>query len=412
MISDSTSYWQQTAQILPLAADLPRSVDVAVIGGGLMGTATSYWLARAGIAVALLEREAIGWGATGRNGGFIVAGPAQSYPDAITCLGHEVASQVMTDTLTNQQLVHQVLKEEDIECSYREPGNLHLALTESEENQLRAEVAAFQEDGFSADFLEREAIQALINTPLAPEIRGGRLKPGQGLVHSARFVRGLAQAALRRGAQAYQADVQAIIPEGKHLRLHTSRGTISAATVVVAANVWTGKLLPELADLLLPRREQMLAYAPLPSVFSHGIAADITSGEYFQQAPDGPILIGGCNTVAPGNDCGMWEMVPSPVVQTALEAVLPRLFPDLTSLQVTRRWAGLLDYTTDSHPIVDTLPTMPQVLVVCGLSGHGMPFGLRFGQLLTEAVVHGALPSELKAYRLDRPSLQKWKQAG
>jgi len=144
MISDSVSYWQQTAPIVPLSTDLPRSVDVAVIGGGLMGTATSYWLARQGITVALLEREAIGWGATGRNGGFVVAGPAGGYSDAIKRLGHETAHAVMTDTLTNQHLLRQILGEEGIECDYREPGNIRLALTEAQEHQLYEEVAAFQ----------------------------------------------------------------------------------------------------------------------------------------------------------------------------------------------------------------------------------------------------------------------------
>ncbi len=410
MISDSISYWQQTAPIVPLSTDVPHLVDVVVIGGGLMGTATSYWLAREGVSVALLEREAIGWGATGRNGGFVVAGPAGGYTDAITRLGHETAYVVMTDTMANQQLVRQVLEEERIECSYREPGSLRLALMHDEE-QLRAEVVACQADGFPAEFLDREATQRLIKTKLSAEIRGGRLKPGQGLVHSARFVRGLAQVAVRRGARAYRTEVQALIPEGESLCLQTSRGPIHAATVVVAANAWIGRLLPQLADLIVPVREQMLAYAPIAPVFSHALSADITAGEYFQQTPDGTILIGGCNTVAPGEDMGVWEMTPLPVVQNAIEAVLPRLFPSLAPLQVVQRWAGLLDYTTDRHPIVDRLPTMPQVLVVCGFSGHGMPFGLRFGQLLTEAVVSGTLPSALKPYRLDRPTLKPWKRA-
>jgi gamma-glutamylputrescine oxidase len=410
MISDSTSYWQRTAPTIPLSTDMPRSVDVAVIGGGLMGTATSYWLARQGIAVALLEQEAVGWGATGRNGGFVVAGPAGGYSDAITRLGHETAFAVMTDTLTNQRLLRQVLEEEAIECDYREPGNIRLALTDTQEQQLHREVAAFQADGFAADFLPRETIQTMVKTELSSEIRGGRLKPAQGLIHSVRFVRGLAQAAVRRGARGYQARVQSLLPDGEHLRIETSRGTIHATTVVVAVNAWIGKLVPELAELVVPVREQMLAYAPLPPVFSHGISADIVAGEYFQQTPDGSILIGGCNTVAPGEDIGVWEMTPLPVVQTAIETVLPRLFPALAPLQVVQRWAGLLDCTTDRHPIVDAASTIPHVLVVCGLSGHGMPFGLRFGQLVSDAVVNGALPSVLKPYQLDRPTLKKWDQ--
>ena len=408
MIPDSISYWQRTAPTLSLSTDVPHSVDVAVIGGGLMGTATSYWLARAGISAVLIEREAIAWGATGRNGGFVVAGPAKSYTETITRLGHETAYAVMKDTLTNQQLLSQVLEEEAIECSYRDPGHIRLALTKTEEEQLRAEVSAFQADGFSVDFLDRESIQTFIHTELSPEIRGGRFKRGQGLVHSARFVQGLAQAALRRGVRAYQAEVQALVSEGEHLCLHTSRGMIHAATAVVAANAWIGTVVPELADLIIPAREQMLAYAPIPPVFSTGISARVTAGEYFQQTPDGTILIGGCNTVAPEEDMGIWEMTPLPVVQSAIEAVLPRLFPALAPLSVIERWAGLLDCTTDSHPIVDTMPTMPRVLVVCGFSGHGMPFGLRFGQLITEAVMSGTLPLALKPYQLDRPTLKRW----
>jgi gamma-glutamylputrescine oxidase len=409
MISNSTSYWQRTAPLVPLSTDMPRSVDVAVIGGGLMGTATSYWLAREHIPVALLEREAIGWGATGRNGGFVVAGPTETYTETITRLGHETASVILADTLTNQQLLRQVLEEEGIECNYREPGHIRLALDETQEQQMRAEAAAYQADGFPVEFLERDAVQALIKTTLAQEIRGGRFKPGQGLIHSARFVRGLAQAAMRWGARAYQAEVQSLVQEGEHLRLSTSRGTIHASTVIVAANVWNSRLLPELADYIVSEREQMLAYAPLPPVFSQGISAEVVAGEYFQQTMDGAILIGGCNTVAPGEDRGVWEMTPLPVVQAAIEEVLPRLFPQLAPLRVVERWAGLLDYTTDSQPIVDALPTIPHVFILCGFSGHGMPFGLRFGQAVTEAVVRGAVPAALKPYRLERPTLKKWK---
>jgi gamma-glutamylputrescine oxidase len=404
----SASYWQRTAPDLSLLADPPSSVDVAVIGGGLMGVATTYWLTRAGIAAALLEREAVGWGATGRNGGFVVAGPARSYLETIDHLGPETTRTLMIDTLINQKLLRQVLEEEHIECQYREPGQLHLALTPHEEKLLRAEAASYQDDEFPVEFLEREDVQKLIHTRLAPNVRGGCLKLEQGLIHSARFVRGLAHAAIRRGAHMYQAEVQAIIPEDQHVCLSTSKGKINAATVVVATNIWTGTLLPELADLLLVRREQMLAYAPMPHFFEQGISATVTSGEYFQQISDGTILIGGCNTVAAEEDKGVWEMRPSPVVQTAIESVLPQLFPDLARLQVTQRWAGLLDYTTDWHPIVDRLPASSRVLVVCGLSGHGMPFGMRFGHLLADTVSSGKLSEALLPYRLARPTLQAW----
>jgi glycine/D-amino acid oxidase-like deaminating enzyme len=317
----------------------------------------------------------------------------------------------MADTLLNQRLVRQVLAEEAIDCDYRDPGHLRLAISVSDEELLRAEVAAFQDDGFSVDYLERDAVQQLIGTELSPLIRGGRLKGGQATIHSARFVRGLAQAAQRRGALTCQAEVQRILPQGVQVRLQTTRGSVDAATVVVAANIWSGTLVPELAQYLLPQRQQMLAYAPLPRIFSTHVSAGVTTGEYFQQAPDGTIIIGGCSSVAPGEDRGIWDMTPTAEVQVAIEAVLPYLFPALPALQVVQRWAGLLDRASDIHPIVDRLPTMPHILVVCGLSGHGMPFGVRFGQLLAEAAVSNIIPAALKPYRLDRPTLKKWAHA-
>ena len=90
MTSDSVSYWQSTAAAVPLSTHVPRTVAVAVVGGGLLGAATCYWLAREGIQVALLERAALASGATGRNGGLVRAGSAESYPDAIAHLGHEI----------------------------------------------------------------------------------------------------------------------------------------------------------------------------------------------------------------------------------------------------------------------------------------------------------------------------------
>ncbi len=408
MQTDSTSYWQSTVPATPLSTELPRMIDVAVIGGGLMGTATCYWLARQGVPVALLERSALAAGATGRNGGFVVARPAGPYSKAIARLGHETARAIMDVTLESRTLLRQALQEEAIACDYREPGTIRLALSEAQAEQQIQEVDALCTDSFPAQWLDRKDIQPLIHTPMALEILGGRFLPEQGLIHPARLVQGLMRAALHRGVRAYQAEVQAIVPTGNAVRLQTSRGTLLAGTVVVAANVWASKLLPMLADIIVPIREQMLSYAPIAPVFTTGISAAVTVDEYWQQTPEGTILIGGCGSVAPDEDVGIWENSPTKVVQDTIEQVLHRLFPALAPLQVAQRWAGLLDYTTDGHPIVDRVPGMPNVFFLCGFSGHGMPYGMRFGQLLAATVQSGELPSALQPFRLDRPTLRKW----
>src|SRR5437660_8843572 len=121
-----------------------------------MGSAVSYWLARSGIKTALLERTGLAYGATGRNGGFMVTGPAEAYPRAIARLGHETARTVMALTLDNRQLLRQVLAEEEIDCDYREPGSLSLALNETQLAEMKQTVEALQADGFAATLLDRQ----------------------------------------------------------------------------------------------------------------------------------------------------------------------------------------------------------------------------------------------------------------
>jgi glycine/D-amino acid oxidase-like deaminating enzyme len=150
----------------------------------------------------------------------------------------------------------------------------------------------------------------------------------------------------------------------------------------------------------------MLAYEPIAPTFKTGMAAALTpTGEYWQQTLDGTIVVGGCRAHAPGNDVGVREGQPTDEVQSALETVLPRLFPELGGLRVVGRWAGLMAFTPDYLPIAGRVPEMTNVWAAGGFCGHGMPFGLRIGQLLAEAALAGVIPQRLVPLRPDRPTL-------
>src|SRR5215469_14307598 len=228
---DSVSYWQHTSNQVTLSADLPPRADVAVVGAGLLGAATSYWLARKGLSVVLLERATPAYGATGRNGGIVSVGPAEAYVAAVLRLGHETARAIWMLTLENRALLRQVLAEEGIACDYREPGHLSLALGSEQLTSQSAIVAALQADGFTATLLDREQAQALIGTPLGPEITGGKFLPGNGLVHSARLVHGLVGAAQRHGARACMATVTQVLPKSPGALVRTLQTDLHAEAV-------------------------------------------------------------------------------------------------------------------------------------------------------------------------------------
>jgi glycine/D-amino acid oxidase-like deaminating enzyme len=264
-----------------------------------------------------------------------------------------------------------------------------------------------REDGILAEALDRRGVQALIKTPLGPEITGGAYSAGGGQLHSARYLAGVAAAAQRHGATLCQAAVTALVPDGDGTRVETSAGSIKASRVIVAINAWSDELVPGVAGVVVPVRGQILSYAPEQRVFTTGVGASVTpTGEYWQQTPDGAIVIGGCRADAPGADVGVREMVPTADVIAKIEAVLPRLFPHLAGLQVAERWAGLMAFTSDYLPVADSAPDLPGVWVTGGFSGHGMPYGPRVGQLLAEAALTNQTPDALAPLRLDRPSLR------
>jgi len=406
LLYESLSYWHRTSFPFSLNTDLPTYADVVVVGGGILGTATAYWLARSGVEVVLLEKVAFAYGATGRNGGFVSSGVAEPYTKAIEHWGHDVARAVAQITYENRDRLRQVLADEGFVCDYREPGILSLAMSDEQFSEQKCDAAALVADGFDALVLDRRQLQEFIHTPLSDEIVGGTLTPEFGLVHSARLVEGLARSAIKYGAKSCNAKVERLLPENNRVRVQTARGDIVAQEVVVAANAWSSELIPELTDVIVPVRGQMLAYAPVEPIFTTGVGVDFSpTGEYWQQTLDGSIVLGGCRSFAPGWDVGVGSMQSTGEVQSALGEIFPRLFPALCNLQVAQRWAGLMAFTPDNLPIVDNVPRFTNAWLVGGFCGHGMPFGLRLGQLLAETVINHRKAEALLPFHLGRPSL-------
>jgi len=411
------SYWHATSAP-PVPQDpLPAETDVAVVGGGLLGCWTAYWLAKRGVEVTLIEREVISWGATGRNGGFLTGGAAMGYGAAIDTFGRDAARAVWTLAAEGRGLAEQVIAEEGIDCDFRAPGILSLALTDDAQEGMRRSTELMWEDRFAGALLDRREVQALTGTPIGPGIIGGAIAPDGALLHSGRYLAGLAAAAQRSGARICQGTVTAVASDadGSSLSatLATSSGTIRARRVVVAVNAWSDELVPALAGRVVPVRGQILAFRPTGQVFRTGVGTDVTAtGEYWQQTPDGSIVIGGCRAEAPNRDVGVREMMPTQEVIQAIEAVIPSLFPAMTGLRVARAWAGLMAFTSDYLPIADAAPDLPGVWVTGGFCGHGMPFGPRVGQLLAEAAMTGETPVALHPLRMDRETLTPFPPLG
>lgn len=402
------SYWQETTDLNAPSVSLPARAAHVVVGGGIVGSATAYFLAKQGHDVVLIERVHPAHGATGRNGGFIGTGAAEGYSGSIQRLGKKAAQQIHELTLLNARLARELITVEGIDAHFREPGTLNLSISAQDHAEAAASIAARNADGYAGELLDRAALQSMVNTPLGEEIVGAAYFPGHALIHSGRLVRGIVDAAVRHGAKLCIATVERIEQRDGQPLVVTDKGNIQTQSVVLGLNAWSRQIAPALNGIITPVRGQILNTAPTKPVFAQGMGTDLTpTGEYWQQTLDGSIVLGGMRAAATNRDENLYDIGITDEVQNALDTVLPRLFPALKDLPVTRRWAGLMGFTPDYVPVVDAMPDMPGVWAAGGFCGSGMPFGMVVGKYLAQAAVDMRTPAEVAPLGLNRPTLKK-----
>jgi gamma-glutamylputrescine oxidase len=349
-------------------APLPRlegdvDVDVCVVGLGGSGLTCVRELLQLGVRVAGVEAGRVGGGAAGRNGGFLLAGLAPFYHDAVAQFGRERARAVYELTLGELDRI-----ESEVPALVARPGSLRIAESDEELTDCATQLAAMAADSLPA---ERYG---------GPEGRG-LLIPGDGTFQPLARCRALATLALDEGAQLFErSPVARIDARG----VHTERGLVRARHVIVTVDGGLERLLPELVTRVRSARLQMLATEPTREISLPRPVYARWGYDYWQQRPDGAIALGG------GRDLGgesEWtaNATPTPLVQAALE----RRLRDTLGVQapITHRWAATVGYTQDGMPVVAEV--RPGVWAVGGYSGTGNVIGALMGRGIARWLVDG-----------------------
>jgi gamma-glutamylputrescine oxidase len=373
-VRQDSPHWlaQSEEEAQPYAQQLPAVAEVAVVGGGVIGVATAYWLARHGAKPLLLEARRLAWGASGRNGGLLLAG---------------------CGCLEDPATLRTVLAEEHIDVLYEEPGHLALASEDDVLERFRDEVARRPPEAPPLYVLDRSQCEELLGMRISAWLRGGRWLPSGAMIDPVKLVRGLAAAAGRHGGSIVTGvQVTRIEPLSDGIDLTTTSGALRTRCVVVACGFRTAQLVG-LRSLLTPARGQMLSTAPVPPLFHLGMALDFGTA-YWRQTTGGAIVLGGCRFVDARSETTSHASL-NPRIHAALDRFLPRIFPDLPPLRVVRRWAGIMDESGDARPVAGRW-RKKGVWLAAGFGGHGLPPALGVGQALAYAIVEGVSSPELQ----------------
>jgi glycine/D-amino acid oxidase-like deaminating enzyme len=334
----------------PLRGDL--TCDVAIVGGGYTGLWTAYYLARrdASLRIAVLEARHVGYGASGRNGGWLSAQLATSPRLARAGDGAGLAAlrQAMAGSVDE---VLAVLAAEGIDADAVKSGCLRVAVTPAQEARLRSYVAAERAlGGPGRDWRLLSAAELSSRVAIAGA-RAAAFTPHCARVQPARLVAGLADAAERRGVTIFEDTPVLALGPGI---ARTERGTVRAAAVVRATEGFTCRL-PGQARRWLPMNSSMIVTARIPAALWETIGwgnaetlSDVAHAYvYLQRTADGRMAIGGRgNPYVFGNGFDSAGRTPARTAGS-LADVLHRLFPAVAGVRIERSWSGVLAVPRD-----------------------------------------------------------------
>jgi sarcosine oxidase subunit beta len=348
--------------------------EIVVVGGGIMGLATAYHLAKDhGIRdVTVVERSYLCGGASGRNGGGVRAQWSS-----------EANVRLMQESI---RICREFAGEMKINVWFRQGGYLFLVRSEARRRALEASVRVQNECGLPTRMLTPHEAQKIVPELDVDGVVAASFNPDDGVVFPWPFLWGYAEAAKGLGVEiATFTDVIGFETEGRRIEVvSTSRGAIRTRKVVNAAGAWS----PEVARLLgvalpnRPHRHEICSSEPLKPWLSP-LVADLDSGLYFSQSVRGEIVGG-----IPDND------VPNGLDQRSsyrflglYARALTRTCPVLGGVKLLRQWAGCYDLTPDQNPIVGPVDEVDDFYQASGFMGHGFMMAPVIGKLLAQYIV-------------------------
>ena len=381
------NYWLTTVEVLATdrTRPLPGSVEVAVIGAGYTGLSAARTLAKRDAKVVVLEAETIGWGASSRNGGMVLTGLKLGANKLISMYGRERARRMYAASLASINCVEQVVREEGIDCDLVRCGHLEVACKQKhfDDYSRQAEVIA-REFGHELRIVPRYELQAEIGSTI---YYGGMVDEVSAGLNPARYVAGLARAAMKAGAEVFEkARVEKIERETSNgapgWQVTTSRGAFWARDVLVGTSGYTTEATPALRKKIVPIGSYIIATEMLPEA----LACELSSRRrmiydsknylyYYRLTPDNRMLFGGRAAFFPETEDSIRKSA------EILRRGMIEVYPQLHDARVEYVWGGTLDFAFDIMPHAGQLDGMYYAL---GYAGHGVAMATWQGQKIAE----------------------------
>ena len=386
------------------ATDVARSplsealkVDACIVGGGLAGLTTALELARGGRSVCLLEAERIGWGASGRNGGFVGPGYSAGYQTIKRQVGRDDAKTLHRLSIEGADAVADNLTALGVADAERTQGLLSTSRYEAAADLMAHRDWLEREFDYRVAFRCKEEVREAL---VSPRYYQGLFNPRGFHFHPLNYARALAREIERLGGRLFEGSpAKALGQDGAVRVVSTAGGQVRAKDVVIASGGYTGALEPRLKRGSLPIATYVMLTEPNEALIKSairttaGVGDGRRAGDYYRLVDGGRrILWGGKITTRTSEPRRLAGLLHQTMVST---------YPRLKDLKVDIAWTGLMAYARHLMPQIGRLE---EGLWYCtAFGGHGMNTTAIGGRVVAEAILGSS-----DRYRLFAPFGLAW----
>ncbi|MCO4792764.1 MAG: FAD-binding oxidoreductase [Bacteriovoracaceae bacterium] len=374
--------------------------DIVIIGGGIAGMSAAYWLQKEDptLDIALVEKNELGFGATGRNAGFITCGSVEHFNRLVGKHGEKEALDIWKFSEDNLKF----LREEIIQDSgegilFEQKGSFSLASTDNEFAELKESASLMDRLGINVETVEENEIESRLG---GAGFVGGIKYKEDASVHPIKMLHKIKDRIEQSNSKVQfmeNAEVFAIESVNGNKLVKTNKVYIEAPMVVFATNGYSPLLEDFFEDKIFPTRGQILATEPVPRFMEGPCYANFVL-DYFRQLPTGEMVIGGFRQLQKDVEKGYSDET-SDSIQEALEKFLHDHVPPVRKAKITHRWSGIMGFSVDGQPMVGALPTDPQLYFLGGFTAHGLGLAFHSGKVLADSLFERPIPEFITAKR-------------
>ena len=369
---------------------MTNTSEVIIIGGGIIGCATAYYLAKRGVSVTVLEKSQIGEGGSSRNGG----GVRQSGRDP---------RELPLAIYGVENLWPNLSEELGMDVEYYKKGNLRLAKTEAHIKILEGLTARAIAKGLQVQMINGEEVRQ-INPYLSSEVIGASWCPTDGHANPMLATLAFYKNARRLGVRFITGETVLEIKKikGRARQVITAENCYEGEQIILAAGFESNPIANTLGIHVPMNRVllEALVTEAQPKMFEQMLGT-AEADFYGHQSTHGSFVFGGSSGIdayTSDYDTPVTNSLTAPCICRGIMGYLPIL----SNVKIVRTWAGWVDEAADHVPVISFVDEVPGLLLACGFSGHGFGISPIVGKLLSEMITEGKPSIDLSELRYNR----------